>query len=262
MKQILMGLCLVATFFSFSSAALGQDYDLEVTDFEGAYASPEGSGSGQFMGDDFELTLAKQDDGSFVAGIFGGEFVLAEPPQLLVDLQTLDWFGISLGIGEEFLYANIASVDAVLPKADYHLKGLRLKCGVVQTDDELDMMKAIINSCLTGGTLDASQITLNSEVEELAEDSVHSLVAGLLSSINETKKTEFKSLDLDIVDHKFKLKVKADVGMKATIKAEGTTNYNIELERIELRLDKAKASFFNIKEKIHVLNCLSRPSFY
>lgn len=57
-----------------------------------------------------------------------------------------------------------------------------------------------------------------------------------------------RNFDLLVRNKSFDLKVKADLDVSATVKAEGSFDYNPQ--RIRIRIDKVKASFLNITNKV------------
>jgi hypothetical protein len=93
-----------------------------------------------------------------------------------------------------------------------------------------------IDSCSTHALLSASKVDLGEmQISLLGKEK-----AGV----------RLEKLSLSVFNHRFNLTVKANLDIKAKVKASGESHYNQETKVLRIRLDKVKASFLNITKRI------------
>lgn len=109
----------------------------------------------------------------------------------------------------------------------------------VNSNSYADFEKFIINTCTTNATLNVSEFKQNK--------------AKFIENILEMKangETRLTNLNLQVSNHNLRLKVKVHAQLTVTAKIEGQIKYLGNTNTLSIRIDKARASFLNIKKKI------------
>ena len=87
----------------------------------------------------------------------------------------------------------------------------------------------------------------------LRSDQLSSIIRAIVKALDLSGRgddTTVESLQLNITNNKFKGSVKVNVGVSATVKFEGLVEYSKAEKKTSIRLDKAKASFLDVRGKI------------
>jgi hypothetical protein len=224
MKKIIVAMAL-----GLSSVSSFADFpESNIQEFQGSYNSPSGTAKANrfsFTGVDFgenpEFSVEKQ------AGVFFLEtpnesLQIEGLPEMISELQELRWNGVSLKTVPGSIDLDLLNITGSAPDNSLLINDLKLDCqhGVVQGE----LMEEILDSCLnTNGVF-----TLK-----------------LVKTTKEGKTDKIENIWLSTKDTKMSFKLKA---AGATIKGRGATFY--EANTVKIRIDKAKAGFFNVRGKL------------
>ncbi len=229
---------LLATVMSFSCLAS----DLAIVGFSGHYDAPNGQGTAtQFdlPGQDkntIEVRVEARGEG-YVLTTPDGEWEWSEPASWVKDLQQAQWNSVDVVLQGPSQRAAINALNAEHGDKNIILKSLSANCsGSVE----------LIESCLNGtGRIRLGQL-------EYKSDKAYDQTRDILHALNFAAKgnTTVKNLALDISSGKFNGEITANVGISATVKFSGLISYDVASKKVSIRLDKAKASFLDVRGKI------------
>lgn len=199
-----------------------------IKEFRGSYTSPSGIAKAQnfqFTGTDFglnpEFSVEKQ------AGVFFLEtpnetMQIENLPEFIMELEKVGWSGINLTTTPKSIDLNFEKITGSAPDNSLIIDKLALSCQHGMLQDEL--MPEILDSCLNN-------------------EGVFSLK--LMETTKEGKTDKIQNIWFSTKGTKMNFKLKA---AGATIKGRGATFYEDNI--VKIRIDKAKAGFFNVRGKL------------
>lgn len=234
---------LVAVLFLLNSAFASS---INVTGFSGNYDAPNGSGEA----DNFEvpfknkkITISIEAEGQgYVLRAGDRRWDYAEPADWISDLKTADWSGVDVVVNENSQRAAIGHLNGVHEDKRIVIEGLSAQC---QGSSQL------VESCLNGeGSISLSKLIYQSASRSDQTSAIIRAIVKALDLSGRADDTTVESLQLNIGQNKFKGSVKVNVGVSATVKFEGLVEYIKSEKKTAIRLDKAKASFLDVRGKI------------
>tara|TARA_R110000868_G_scaffold86182_3_gene241722 strand:+ start:6130 stop:6921 length:792 start_codon:yes stop_codon:yes gene_type:complete len=229
--------------FSFHTQAADQ---FNITGFSGEYNAPNGSGSA----DTFSIPAQSKRRIDITLEAMGEGYILstpdetwewAEPAAWVKDLKTATWSGVDLVVTDQSQRTAIGSLVGLHEDKRINVEGLSAQCSGASD---------LIQSCLNGSaSIRLSKLNYQSA---LRSDQFQAILDALTRALDITGRgdTEVKSLKLDISNNKFKGEVSVSIGISATVKFEGLVSYDANEKKTSIRLDKAKASFLDVRGKI------------
>tara|TARA_R110000868_G_scaffold30668_5_gene113207 strand:- start:3244 stop:4038 length:795 start_codon:yes stop_codon:yes gene_type:complete len=240
-----MRLCAIITLIlSLQTHAADQ---FNITGFTGEYNAPNGQGSADTFNipkqdkRKIDITLEAKGEG-YLLSTPEDTWEWSEPAAWVKDLKTASWNGVDLVVGDQSQRVAISSLLGLHEDKRVHIEGLSAQCS--GSND-------LIQSCLNG----SASIRLSKLVYQsaLRSDQFQTILDALARALDVTGRggdTEVKSLKLDISNNKFKGEVSVSIGISATVKFEGLISQDASDGKISIRLDKAKASFLDVRGKI------------
>lgn len=181
--------------------------------------------NGQIEGDHIELLI---NETPFTLSDLGGFFKEMENAKLIE---------FSFENGQKNAQIEISSIEMNSDKIT-NLTNLNGNCHV-ESNSQTEFQKFLINTCTTNSTLNVAEFKQNKN--KFIEN-----VLGLKSN-GETRLT---NLNLQVSNHNLRLQVKVHASLTVTAKIEGHIEYRGGSNEIAVRIDKARASFLNIKDKL------------
>ena len=140
--------------------------------------------------------------------------------------------------------ASLSNFSSEVTGSRLSLNGLSGNCSLNREHSDNYGLQ-LLDACLTNGSFSVSSLISNelSKVYNLLID-----IPGLIGT-NATAIT-MKNANFSVKKNSFTFKGKVNLGISANITIEGKSNYEIDENRVTIRIDKAKASFINIKKKL------------
>ncbi|PIP90494.1 MAG: hypothetical protein COW01_10340 [Bdellovibrionales bacterium CG12_big_fil_rev_8_21_14_0_65_38_15] len=219
---------------------------LNVTGFSGSYEAPNGSGVADnfevpFKNKQVQITIEAAGEG-YVLTAGDNQWEWANPSDWVKDLKTAEWSGVDVVVGATSQRAAIGNLTGVHEDKLITIEGLSAQCSGAAE---------LIESCLNGdGSVSLSKLVYQSA---LRSDQLSSIIRAIVKALELSGRgddTTVESLQLNISNNKFKGSVKVNVGVSATVKFEGLVQYSKAEKKTSIRLDKAKASFLDVRGKI------------
>jgi hypothetical protein len=240
MKKIIIALAfqgLVSTYADFTT--------VKVKNFTGSYTQPDGrataseliipsSNKGQI-----EITVQGDENGYHLT--YGeNEYYFENPPAIINDIYKGTWKDVNYVTQGSKLNASIESFSSAVQYSDTILRSFKASCNENRSFENYGHQ--LIDGCLTNANLGIGyfKTTSTRKILNIFED-----LPGVRAST-----TVVQDGSINISNGKFKMTAKVDIGMSAKVKIEGTTKFDVSKNRVAIRIDKAKASFINIKNKI------------
>jgi hypothetical protein len=224
MKKLIMAMALGAV----SVYSYADFPDSNIQEFQGSYTSPSGNANAQkfeFTDIDFgpnpQFSVEKQ------AGVFFLEtpnemMQIENLPTFIADLEQVEWSGVNLKTNKTSIDLNLFKVTGSAPDNSLVIDNLTLDCQHGTFQGEL--MLEVLDSCLN-------------------KEGVFSLK--LMETTKEGRTDKIQDIWFSTKATKMNFKLKA---AGATIKGRGATFY--EDNSVKIRIDKAKAGFFNVRGKL------------
>jgi hypothetical protein len=181
--------------------------------------------TGQVANENVELSI---NDNPYVLDGLGG---------FLKDMKTADVIEFDFENGQKNLRVEASSIIAV-SNDRMSLSGVKGNCHI-NSNSNASFEKFVINTCTTNATLNMAEFKQNK--------------ASFIEKVLQMKSkggTRLSNLNLQISNHNLRAKVKVHAQLTVTAKIEGHVEYLGDKNTLALRIDKARASFLNIKKKI------------
>ncbi len=220
--------------------------NINVAGFSGSYEAPNGSGVADnfdvpFKNKQVEISIEAAGEGYVLtAGVDRWEW--NEPSDWVKDLKSAHWSGVEVIVSQASQSASVEQLTGIHEDKLINIEGLNAYCSGASE---------LIESCLNGeGSISLSKLIYQSA---LRSDQLSLIIRALVQALDLTGRaddTTVESLTLNISNNKFKGSVKVDVGISATVKFEGLVEYSKSEKKTSIRLDKAKASFLDVRGKI------------
>ena len=242
---------IVGLFFVFSSFA-ETFKPMNVENFTGSYDGPFGNANALTwqLPDQPDLSnisfqVYKETD-QFRLVSQRGEQIFDEVPSFIFDLKKVDWTNFSTltsGSKGEISLLELKGEDS---QQKVSLANLNASCA--GSISESDFFKQLLEVCTQDGDLSFKELS----TAELGRGASgwrnfwNQILKG--SQKANSNSVILKNLNVLIKKGKLNLKVKADVDVSVTVKAEGYIEY--KNNEIVIRLDKVKASFLTITDKV------------
>lgn len=240
MKKTLIGLMLIGAPFTFADFTT-----VRITDFTGSYDKPDGRATASELvipsknKSKIEITL-RGDDKGYLLSFEDREYYFENPPAIINDIYTGNWKDLNYVTSGRKLSASVGTFTSVVEYSDTSLRGLSVNCSEARVFENYGHQ--ILDGCLTNSQMNLSYFKSSSsrKLLNILED-----LPGIRAS-----NTVVKNGSIKISNKSFNMIAEVDIGMSAKVKIEGKTEFQDDQKRVVIRIDKAKASFINIKNKI------------
>lgn len=254
-------------FLSLISVA-NADFDkILIQNFSGNYNSPNGSGSAaKFIfpefrdsGSAFNFKFTKRDGGINVKWDDQEQFI-PEASESFLTTDRMSWNGLYIKTSGNKINLSFAKYDISSPQSNSNMSSLAAECQ--DAGGNIDSLyETLIHSCFKNSSMSMQKAYFKGESSKSRFDtlsipevlytavSAASLKSEVLSS-RESQEMKIEKLSLNVNNNKFSFKMKASVGVSATLKGNGQSSYNPNTKTLTLRLDKVKASFLTVTNKV------------
>ncbi|WP_127717919.1 hypothetical protein [Halobacteriovorax sp. HLS] len=240
MKKTLLGLMLLS-----APLALADFTTVRITDFTGSYDKPDGRATASELiiptqnKSKIEVTL-QGDEKGYLLSFNNREYYFENPPAIINDIYTGNWKDLNYVTSGRRLSASIGTFNSVVEYSDTALRGLNVNCSKARMFENYGHQ--VLDACLTNSKVNLTYFKTSSSRKIL---NILEELPGVRAST-----TVVKNGTITISNKSFNMVAEVDIGMNAKVKIEGKTEFEDDKKRVSIRIDKAKASFLNIKNKI------------
>ncbi|WP_157680509.1 hypothetical protein [Bacteriovorax sp. Seq25_V] len=241
MKSKLFSTLILFHLFAYAELPNGQIQALNAN-----YNSPTGTGTAKYINiDEFgeyrnpQLEVENY-NGTLMFSIEDKSFELDLSMLGVSDAQTIGLNNLNFSNNSKNIALNFSSAKALDDDFSFSVSNPSVDCTRTGIFD--DIKTDLLSNCLKYSKLRISRLDFRSDTSEftnlITEEEITS------------SKIDLSDFKLDINSGKFKGEVKSSMSQGLTIKVEGLSQFKVESNQIEIKLDKAKAGIFNIKSKI------------
>lgn len=209
------------------------------------YVSPKGTGNAEFINiKDFGVfekpaLEVENYNGLLVFSVEDQTFELDLSLLGVTDAETINLRGLNFLNKDKTINLNLSNAHAKDIDLDTSLSRAAIDC--TREDHHQDITDDLLSACLKNSRISAKDFRFRS-----GESLFESLVEEKMLSDQMT----LDDLSVSISNHKLKANFKSNLSKGVKVKIEGSTSYNLDERKIVIKIDKAKASFLNIKNKI------------
>lgn len=249
--------------FLFSFVCYGDFLPVDILDFEGSYVDPKGEAFATVFDipsvedlqaeSGIEMSILKEES-SYVLKYNGLEYFLENPPAIILNVDIMKWNSVNLYGFKNRIDFSLGYFETESEKGSLLVEDMVVYCAENHIRN-IPLMDKLLDSCLNQSDFSANEISIVEDGRyDFDED--HFSIDDFLSRVfteedgwgsEQTKnETKLKDIDLNVNNHNFSLKLH----YKVSINASGTVEYLMDSKVIKINLKKAKASFFDIKNKI------------
>jgi hypothetical protein len=227
--------------------------NLDIQKLEGQYSQGSGTAQALFWQlperrsvQNANFTVLKEQDSLVFSGD-AGDYTLENLPELILNMNTLNWKAANFKMGPKSINLSLASLTGNSSTQNIRTNSLTLSC--LGEPSASSLRDAALESCLKRGSLKANLIEFSNAAK--SSSWMKSFFTAVLTN-EATSKTGLEKLDFSISNGSFNLKLRAKLDISANIKGEG----KIELRgaagsrELRIRIDKVKASFLNVTKKV------------
>ncbi|WP_417336245.1 hypothetical protein [Halobacteriovorax marinus] len=244
MNKVLTGAMILA------STSIHADFlHIEVSNFTGSYKKPDGSATASKLTIPNALTskinieLRGVEDG-YILQYLDKEYHFKNPPSFINDIETGSWNNINYSTISKSLNTGLTSFHSEFAGESLQIKKFQGKCNFNRAHNESYGLQ-VLDACLTNSSFSISYL-LSSKVNKL-----YDILLDLpgFEGINASE-VSLSNANLNIKKNSFSFKGKVNMGISANVTIAGKSEYDIKENRVVIKVDKAKASFINIKNKL------------
>lgn len=240
MKKIILGMVFLGAISTYADFTT-----VKIKNFTGSYKQPDGRATASELiipssnKGKIEITVQGDDNGYHLT--YGeNEFYFENPPAIINDIYTGAWKNVNYVTQGSKLNASIESFSSAVQYSDTNLRSFSATCSEKRIFENYGHQ--VIDACLTNANLTMAYFKTTSTRKIL---NIFADLPGIKAST-----TVVQNASIKILNNKFKMQAKVDLGMSAKVKIEGISEFQDQHNRVAIRIDKAKASFLNIKNKI------------
>ncbi len=209
------------------------------------YRSPSGSASANEVGiDGFgnyknpKMTLLNE-NGLLVFKFEESQFELDISMFGITDAQNIDITTLNFHNDLENIFLSVEDIVARDEGFNTSLQSAYIDCK--RKSKHEDITDDLLSACLTN-----SELKAHSGDFQNATNSFYSVFDNKALG----DKITLDDLDIKVTENKLKASFKSNISKGVRVKIEGETHYDSEAKMIKIKIDKAKASFLNIKNTI------------
>lgn len=177
-------------------------------------------------------------EGNLILNFNETELIIENVGSFFDGLENGTVKNLSYENGQNSTRLEFTEVNGTTTENQMRVKNAKANCHINPNKFQ-DYKEFLLNTCLTNATINVSEIFQ-------AKNNIIHKILGMKGS-GDIKLT---SLNAQVSNHNLRLKVKVHSSLTVTAKIEGKTEYDAANKRIVVRIDKAKASFFDIKGKL------------
>ncbi|GEM_PF-5704805 len=244
MKNLILSAIIIATTNSYADFK-----SVEVSDFTGNYRKPDGSATAskllipESITSKINIELKGVEDG-YLLEYGDEEFHFKNPPSFINDIDSASWSKINYSTRTDQMNTSVDFMSSNIAGSEMNIQKFSAKCYENRNFSNMYGMQ-ILDACLTNSTFTVSYFRssqLSSAYNILLDlPGIENVVATDIS---------IKNAKLTTSKNSFKFSGKVDLGMSANIKIEGKSQLDAENDKVIIKIDKAKASFINIKGRL------------
>ena len=247
MKKILA--LLIVSLVPLISAAVWSD--INVVNFYGDYVEPYGKGkaksflseSNHLGGIPIEIEKISNQEVSIK---YNDNIVSVEGlPESLFDMKQIQWDDFNIDLKKESILLKLNRLSGKSATSETSITNLIANCNVSRRGGDTNYEDLIAN-CVKQGDITLSSLINNNPRKDsiLSVFFYHSMNFPLASDVTVT------DFEMATRSSKFTLSTHIKSGLSANIKMSGGIWYLSNTKEVKIRLDKAKAGFISIKNKV------------
>jgi len=235
--------------------------NIRISNFQGQYLSPEGTGRADYFSIPTvsnlhappysEIKIFKGND-NFQLSVNEQDYLWEDAPASLLEMQSLNWSNINFNTVPKKISLSIQSLEGATESKRLSLSRASASCSHTGNSHE-GFVEDLLESCLNGKARLRITSFNNEDKSDFFNKSELTKFIHVLQGINDKAPSiqqEIEDVEIDISNHSFEARLKTKVVINATIKAEGKTYFDSDEQVARIRIDKVKASFFNITDKV------------
>lgn len=235
--------------------------NINVMNFKGHYTSPQGSGQALkfsipkstqsntplyseikiFKGNDnFQLSVDQQD------------YLWEDVPEMLLEIQSAKWSDIDFKSAAKKVSLSARSLDGVTQDKEMSLSRATASC-THTGESHTSFLDNLLESCLNGTARVRANSFNNEDKSGFLDQAALTQFIHVLQGQNDkapSAQQELKNIKLDVKNNSFEARLKTKVVFNTTIKAKGRSYFDSSEQRVRIRIDKVKAGFLNITDKV------------
>lgn len=242
MKKLIisaLALCAVSTSADFNK--------INISSFTGNYKKPDGSATAtelnipKNMSSEINIELKGVENG-YLLQYGENEYHFENPPAFIDNIESANWRNINYSTISTTMKTSVESFKSDIAGSYTDLRGFSGSCKFNRDHNDQYGLQ-ILDACLTNSSFKISYLQ---SVKLALMQEIFIEVPGLQGVLS--NQTILKNASISISSNSFSFSGKVDMGMSANVKISGTSE--LESDRVKIKIDKAKASFFNIKNKL------------
>lgn len=188
--------------------------------------------------DEVNATIKGQvDDENLKLSINNSSYIFEGLGSFVKETEAANLSEFEFENGQKSMRVEASSIK-VDGKDDTNITGLKGNC-YVDVSNYSEFKNFIINTCTSNATLNITEFKQK-----------NSKLIKNVFNMKANEETRLSNFNLQISNHNLRLQVKVHAQLKVTAKIEGQIKYLGNSNTLSIRIDKAKASFLNIKKKI------------
>lgn len=228
----------------------------QITNFSGQYILDRGTGHadiwhlpGEVPFNDVQFEIYKE-EASLRLVHPNGEQVFEEIPEFILGVEKLVINSINHSTSSIIVKSSVESLEGFNPTNHLLVEQAKLDC---QKDSQLSSeWRKVLDACTTDGKVSFSHMLIQETTR--SQSPLASFLRAILGKANSlaTNDTELDNFLLSVSRNKFKIDVKAHLDIKVSLTVNGDIEYLPHGEKnvVKIKIDKAKAGFFNITDKV------------
>lgn len=179
-----------------------------------------------------------------------GEQIFEEIPEFILNIEKVILNQVQHSTTSSTVSSAIGLLEGFNPQNHLIVEDTKIDC---QKNSSLSSeWKKVIDACTTDGTLSISHILI--EEKSRSNRTLAAFLKELFKGIKKTTQsdTELNNLKFSVTRNKYKLAVSAKLDIKVNLTMNGEIEYMPHGEKniIKIKIDKAKAGFLNITDKV------------
>ncbi len=244
MRNLIVGTAIFAM-----TSAYADFSNVEISNFTGSYKKPDGTATAsklvvpESITSTINIELKGVEDG-YILQYGDKEFHFKNPPSFVNDVEEAKWNGINYKTNLNKMSASLNTFDSEITGSKMNIKKFVGNC-TLNREHSGNYGLQLLDACLTNSSFNVSSL-LSSKLSE-----VYNLFVDVpgFEGINASEVT-VNNATLAVKKNAFTFKGKVNMGISANVTIAGKSLYEVDKKRVSIKVDTAKASFINIKNKL------------
>ncbi len=243
MKSLLLSLLVLP------SIAMAQNFKADIHNFNFNYTSPLGEGIAKsFSFESFsekkeaKVWVEKTSEGFLVkaSGVTDGEFEIKNTPDFIASAEKINLRDFNFSFNQS-MHMKLSEASFTSPESQLNLQNLNWSCNRDSSSSEI--LKQVLNGCISKMTLNTSRFTSNSFATEALAEAL-GIHAATLAGVG------LNDLDLSIVKGSFDLSAQVKAQISGKVRGKGEVSYHSSTQEVKIKISSVKFGILNITSKV------------